>query len=45
MGMHIDEKDFFKKKIDRMKDDIARQNKELQKQQKKNNTERKVPAR
>lgn len=32
MSMRIDEKENFKKKIDKMKDDIARRNKELQKE-------------
>lgn len=31
MKIHTDEKENYKKKIDKMKDDIARQNKELQK--------------
>lgn len=35
MGMHIDEKENFKKKIDKMKDDIARKNKEIQKEREK----------
>ena len=44
MGIHIDEKENFKKKIDKMKDDIARQNKELQAQRKNKETqERKTP--
>lgn len=42
MSMHIDEKENFKKKIDKLKDDIARQNKEIQ-NQKKNKEERKTP--
>lgn len=37
MAMHIDEKQAFKKKIDKMKDDIARRNKEIQKEKKKQN--------
>lgn len=32
MAMHIDEKENYKKKIDHFKDEIARQNKEIQKQ-------------
>ena len=35
MSIHIDEKENFKKKIDKLKDDIARQNKEIQNQKKK----------
>ena len=35
MGIHIDEKENFKKKIDKLKDNIARQNKEIQNQKKK----------
>lgn len=35
MAMHIDEKENFKKKIDKMKDDIARRNKEIQKEREK----------
>ena len=31
MKVHTDEKENYKKKIDKMKDDIARQNKEIQK--------------
>lgn len=31
MKIHTDEKENYKKKIDKMKDDIARQNRELQK--------------
>jgi len=31
MKIHTDEKENYKKKVDKMKDDIARQNKELQK--------------
>lgn len=42
MSIHIDEKENFKKKIEKMKDDIARRNKELQKERdkerKKNNS-------
>lgn len=46
MGMHIDEKENFKKKIDKMKDDIARKNKEIQDQKKsKEKNERKTPIR
>jgi hypothetical protein len=35
MSIHIDEKENFKKKIDKMKDDIARRNKEIQAERKK----------
>lgn len=35
MKIHTDEKEFFKKKIDQMKDDIARRNKEIQKEREK----------
>lgn len=35
MSIHIDEKENFKKKIDKMKDDIARRNNEIQKERKK----------
>lgn len=35
MAMHIDEKQEFKRKIDKMKDDIARRNKEIQKEREK----------
>lgn len=38
MKVHADEKENYKKKIDKMKDDIARQNKEIQK--KRNNKKR-----
>jgi hypothetical protein len=38
MKVHTDEKENYKKKIDKMKDDIARQNKEIQK--KRNNKKR-----
>ncbi len=34
MAMHIDQKEDYKKKIDRMKDDMARRNKEIQKERK-----------
>lgn len=34
MAMHIDEKENFKKKIEKLKDDIARKNQEIQKQRK-----------
>lgn len=39
MGIHIDEKEDMKRRIEKMKDDIARRNKELQKERerKKNN--------
>ena len=39
MSMHIDEKENFKKKIDKLKDDIARQNKEIQSQRKRQKEE------
>ena len=39
MSMHIDEKENFKKKIDKLKDDIARQNKEIQTQRKRQKEE------
>lgn len=32
MKIHTDEKENYKKKIDRMKDDMARRNKEIQKE-------------
>lgn len=32
MKIHTDEKENFKKKVDKMKDDIARRNKEIQKE-------------
>lgn len=35
--MHIDEKENFKKKINKMKEDIARQNREIQKQKNRGN--------
>lgn len=35
MGMRINEKKDFTKKIDKMKDEIARRNKEIQKERKK----------
>ena len=34
MAMHIDEKENFKKKIEKLKDDIARKNQEIQRQRK-----------
>lgn len=34
MAMHIDQKEDYKKKIDKMKDDMARRNKEIQKERK-----------
>lgn len=35
MGMHIDEKENMKNKIDKMKDDIARMNREIQRNKEK----------
>lgn len=35
MKFHIDEKENYKKKIDKMKDDMNRRNKEIQKERKK----------
>lgn len=44
MKIHTDEKENFKKKIDKMKDDIARQNREIQKEHKnKEKQETKIP--
>jgi hypothetical protein len=40
MGMRIDEKEFYKKKIDRFKDEIARKNRELQKEREKRKKEK-----
>ena len=34
MAIHFDEKENFKKTIDKLKDDIARRNQEIQKQRK-----------
>lgn len=35
MSIHMDEKENYKKKIERMKDDLARRNKEIQKEREK----------
>lgn len=35
MKFHMDEKENYKKKIDKMKEDIARRNKEIQKEREK----------
>ena len=35
MKIHTDEKENYKKKIDKMKDDMARRNKEIQKEREK----------
>ena len=35
MKFHIDEKENYKKKIDKMKEDMARRNKEIQKEREK----------
>lgn len=35
MGMHIDEKESMKKKIDKLKEDTLRRNKEIQKERQK----------
>ena len=37
MGMRIDEKDRYKKTINRLKDDIERRNKEIQRERQKKN--------